>query len=104
MSRTSLYLFAAGLVMSFFGGVVALIGAVICGAFAAGFILAGFAVTHHKTRGKPWRPVLLWGSYLAVVLFTLPLVFFLITGMLETARAVPVSRHMPPGGPDNDNH
>ena len=103
MSRTSLYIFAAGLVMSFFGGAVALIGAVICGAFAAGFILAGFAVTHHKTRGKSWRPVLLWSAYLAVTLFTLPLVLFLITGMLETARAVPVSRHMPPGGPDNDN-
>ncbi|AZN72451.1 DUF2232 domain-containing protein [Georhizobium profundi] len=103
MSRTSLYLFAVGLIMSFFGGGIALIGAVIAGAFAAGFTLAGFAVMHHRTRGKTFRPFVLWGAYLAVVLFTLPLVFFLLTGMIETARAVPVSRTGPPSGPDNAN-
>ncbi|WP_099866306.1 DUF2232 domain-containing protein [Pararhizobium haloflavum] len=102
MSRTSLYIFGVGLAATFFGGVAGLIGAVVCGAFAAGFTLAGFAIVHHRTRGKPWRPLVLWGAYLAVLLFTLPIVFFLISGMFDTARAVPVSQTKRP--PDNDNH
>lgn len=104
MTRRSLYIFGLGLAATFFGGVPALIGAVVCGAFGAAFMLAGFAVLHYRTRGKPWRPLALWGAYLAVFIFTLPLVFFLIAGMVETRRAVPVSRNAAPrDGPDNDN-
>lgn len=102
MTRRSLYFFGGGLVLTFFGGTPALIGAVICGAFGAGFILAGFAIVHHRTRGKSWRPLALWGGYLAVLLFSLPIIFFLVTGMVETARAVPITRQTPPS--DNDNH
>jgi hypothetical protein len=101
MTRLSLYIFGGGLALTF-GGDLALVGAVICGAFGAGFILAGFAIVHHRTRGKSWRPLALWGGYLAVLLFSLPILFFLVTGMIETARAVPVTRQPPP--PDNDNH
>lgn len=98
MSRLSLYLFGLGLVLTFLGGTAALVGALVCGAFTAGFTLAGFAIFHHRTRGLSWRPLALWGAYLAVFLFTLPLLFFVITGMIGTARTVPVSKRMPPPG------
>ncbi len=91
MSRRSLYIFGVGLALTFFGGAPALVGAVICGAFAAGFILAGFAIFHFRTRGKPWRPFAIWGAYLGVLFLTLPILFFLVLGMIQTARAVPVS-------------
>jgi hypothetical protein len=95
LSRRSLFLFGAGLLLTFAGGMATPIGGLICGAFGAGFILAGFAVFHHRTRGKPWRGFALWGAYMLVIFFTLPLLFFLIAGMVETARTVPVSRPPP---------
>lgn len=99
MSRRSLYAFGVGLAMTFFGGAPALVGALVCGAFGAGFTLAGFAIIHHRTRGKAWRPLALWGGYLAVILFSLPLLFFLVAGMIQTARAVPVAG--PPRPPED---
>jgi hypothetical protein len=102
MSRLSLYVFGIALAMTFLGGAIGLIGATMAGAFATGFMLSGFAIMHHRTRGRTWRPIALWGAYLLVVLFTLPLVFFLVSGMIETARAVPLSKPSPPS--DNDNH
>lgn len=95
MPRTGLWAFGAGVVLSFFSGPVELIGWVLVGTFGAGFILAGFALLHHVTRGKAWRPLAIWFAYLAVILFTLPLIVFLAFGLASTGR----SSTMTPNGP-----
>jgi len=96
MPRAALAAFAVGLLMAFLGGVPALIGSAICGAFGTGFILAGFAMLHQRTRGLSWRMAALALGYIAVVLFTVPLVFFFFAGLLETTRAAPLTRRSGP--------
>lgn len=95
MPRLALPAFAIGLALVFFGGIPAFIGAVICGAFGISFVLAGFAVLHERTRGLAWRFAALWLAYVAVVLFTIPLVFFFFAGLLDTAGLIPAR----PSGP-----
>jgi len=80
-----------GVAMSFVPGGIGLIGWTIIGAFGMGFIVAGFAIAHHRTRGKPARGLLLWTAYLATVIFTLPLAFFLFLGLFDTARTLTVT-------------
>ncbi|WP_254691187.1 DUF2232 domain-containing protein [Shinella daejeonensis] len=100
MPRNAIFVFLAGLVLAFLGGVPALVGALACGAFGAGFVLAGFASLHFRTRGKPWRLALLWLAYLSVLLFTVPLIAILILGLTDTRRTIALT----PGGPAaNDN-
>lgn len=96
MPRAALAAFAIGLLMAFVGGVPALIGSAICGAFGAGFILAGFAMLHQRTRGLSWRIAALFFGYLAAILFTIPLVFFFLAGLLETTRAMPLTQRSGP--------
>ena len=80
-----------GVAMSFVPGGIGLIGWTITGAFGMGFVVAGFAIAHHRTRGKPARGLLLWTAYLATVIFTLPLAFFLFLGLFDTARTLTVT-------------
>lgn len=101
MHRNAIFIFLAGLLLTFTGGAPALIGALVCGTFGAGFVLAGFANLHFKTRGKPWRPIALWFVYLAVFLLVgLPLFAFVILGMLDTRRTIALT---PTGPADNKN-
>lgn len=95
MPRAALGVFAVGLVLAFLGGVPAFIGSAICGAFAAGFMLSGFAVVHHRTRGRSWRFAALWLGYVAVILFTVPAAFFFFAGLLESAGVLPDGRPGP---------
>lgn len=95
MPRAALAIFVAGLLLAFLGGVAAFVGSAICGAFAAGFMLSGFAVVHHRTRGKSWRFAALWLGYVAVILFTVPLVLFLFAGLLESAGVLPAGQAGP---------
>ena len=60
MHRFSIFAFLGGLLLAFTGGVAAIVGALVCGTFGAGFMLAGFAVFHFRTRGKSWRLPVLW--------------------------------------------
>ena len=53
MTRTALLVFGGGLALSFVGGVPGLIGSVISGAFAGGFILAGLAILHNRVATRP---------------------------------------------------
>ncbi|WP_340159816.1 DUF2232 domain-containing protein [uncultured Hoeflea sp.] len=87
MPRNGIIALAAGIVLSFVDGGIGLIGWTICGAFGMGFIVAGFAIAHHRTRGRPSRGLLLWIAYLSA-LFTLPLAFFLFLGLFDTARTL----------------
>lgn len=90
MNRNSIFIFLGGIVLTFIGGVPALIGATICGTFGAGFLMAGFASLHFRTRGKDWRLpvlVLIWLS----ALFVLPLFLILVFGLSDARRTIAVS-------------
>lgn len=101
MHRYAIFAFLAGLVLVFAGGRAAAMGALVCGTFGAGFLLSGFAVFHFRTRGKSWRLPVLWLGYLSVFLFTIPAIFFLLSGLMDTRRAVALT---PTGkNPDKDH-
>jgi ribosomal protein L9 len=78
MPRTAAIALAVGGAMSFVDGGLGLIGWTICGAFGMGFIIAGFAIAHHRTRGKPARAAFVGGLsldgplYRAVGVFPVP--------------------------------
>lgn len=91
MHRNAIFIFLGGLVLTFLGGVPATIGALVCGTFGAGFLLAGFASFHFRTRGKSWRLPVLWIAYLSVLVFTIPAIFFLLTGLTDTRRTIAVT-------------
>ena len=92
MSRLSILVMAAGLLLSFASGPLGFVGATLSGGFACGFILAGLAMLHHWTSGRPWRPLALWLTYAAMILFfPLPQFVLLFVGLLETARTSPLS-------------
>lgn len=96
MPARGLIAFGAGLVLSFLPGGIGHIGAVLAGTFGAGFTVAGFALLHARSRGKPWRFIALWTAYLSVFLFTLPALFFLVAGLFDTTRSSPLTRGGPP--------
>lgn len=88
MPRMGAIALVFGVAMSFLEGGLGLIGWTISGAVGTGFVVSGFAIAHHRTRGKPARGLLLWTAYLSSVIFTLPLVFFLFLGLFDTARTL----------------
>ncbi|THF52442.1 DUF2232 domain-containing protein [Allorhizobium terrae] len=102
MNRNAPFIFLAGIVACFIGGVPALIGATVCGAFGAGFLLGGFGSIHLRTRGKEWRLPALILSYMAT-LMVFPAIFIIILGLIDTRRTVALT---PPrtGGNSNDGN
>ena len=95
MHRNAIFFVLAGLVLAFTGGAPAIIGALVCGTFGAGFVLAGFASLHFRTRGKPWRLFALWFAYISVLLFTIPIFAILVLGLTDTRRTIALT----PAGP-----
>jgi hypothetical protein len=87
MNRNGVFVFLAAMVACFVGGIPAMIGATVLGAFGAGFILAGFAALHYRTRGKEWRMPALIICYLATT-FVLPIFFILVVGLSDTRKAI----------------
>lgn len=87
MNRNALFIFLGGILAAFVGGPVGLIGATICGTFGAGFLMAGFASLHMRTRGKDWRAPVLVLAYLSMV-FLLPTFVILILGLADARRTV----------------
>ncbi|PPJ47101.1 DUF2232 domain-containing protein [Rhizobium sp. KAs_5_22] len=87
MNRNATFVFLAGIVACFVGGVPALIGATICGTFGAGFLLAGFGALHLRTRGKDWRLPVLVLAYIATPM-VLPAFVILVLGLADTRRTV----------------
>lgn len=87
MNRNAVFIFLAGIIGCFIGGVPAMIGATVCGTFGAGFLMAGFASMHLRTRGKDWRLPALVLAYLSTVML-LPLIIPLIIGLSDTRRTV----------------
>lgn len=87
MNRHAIFAFLAGILMMFAGGVPAMIGATICGAFGAGFLMAGFASLHFRSLGKDWRIPALTLCYLSSMMM-LPAFAVLILGLFDTRRTI----------------
>ncbi|AYD00394.1 DUF2232 domain-containing protein [Neorhizobium sp. NCHU2750] len=87
MNRHAIFVFLAGIVLTFVGGVPALIGATICGTFGAGFVMAGYAALHFHSKGKDWRLPALILAYLSAVM-VLPLFAVLVLGLVDTRRTI----------------
>lgn len=86
MHRNAIFIMLAGVALTFAGGAAAMIGATVVGAFGAGFLIAGFASLHFRTRGKDFRTPLLVLAYLSSVLL-LPAFVILAIGLADTRRA-----------------
>lgn len=86
MHRNAIFIMLGGVAMTFLGGVPAMVGATVTGAFGAGFLIAGFASLHFRTRGKDFRTPLLVLAYLSSVL-VLPALIILAIGLSDTRRA-----------------
>ncbi|MBP2460632.1 MULTISPECIES: DUF2232 domain-containing protein [unclassified Rhizobium] len=87
MNRNAIFIFLAGTVMTFFGGAPAMIGAVVCGTFGAGFLMAGYASLHFRTRDKDWRLPVLVLCYLSSMLI-LPAIAIVVLGLSDTRRTI----------------
>ncbi len=103
MPRTGLFVFAIACAACFLPGGIGYAATAIAGALGAGFLMAGFAIMHTRTRGATWRPIALWLAYLAVIIFTFTLFFFLVAGLFDTSRSAPVSKAGNNTPPSNDN-
>jgi Predicted membrane protein (DUF2232) len=92
MPKAALPAFAIALASSFVSGPIGLIALVFCGVFAACFTMAGFAVLHERTRGKPWRAPVLVLAYVSAFFFLPMLALFVFLGLFDTRRTAPVSK------------
>jgi hypothetical protein len=82
--------------MVLFAGPAYEIAAVAAGIGTAGFGLIGLAELHYVSRGRPGRGVMLFVSYLVLVLFSFPLLVFAGIG---ARRAIKRRNRMPPTPP-----
>lgn len=85
MPPVAVVVFIAAVAASFAPGSLGHIAAAISGALGAGFMLAGFAAFHYRTRGRTWRPVALWFAYVATALFGFVAFFFVVAGLFEAS-------------------
>ncbi len=97
MNRHAIFIFLAGILMMFAGGVPAMIGATICGAFGGGFIMAGFASLHFRSLGKDWRIPALTLCYISSMMM-LPVFAVLILGLFDTRRTIALTPVRAPDG------
>lgn len=70
----------------FLSGMPKLAGSSFAGAFMLSYLLAGLAVIHFVTRGKPMRPMILSTLYLLLLLFSayvVPILAVILIGVLE---------------------
>lgn len=101
MNRNSVFVFLGAILLTFAGGVPGLIGAVVCGTFGAGFLLAGFASLHLRSRGKDWRLPALILCYISSI-FLLPAMIILILGIADSRRTVALTPAAGKTAPPND--
>jgi len=99
MHRNAIFIFLGGIVLTFFGGVPAMVGAVLCGTFGAGFIMAGYASLHHRSKGKDWRLPVLILAYLSAI-FMFPLFLILLLGLSDVRSTISLT---PAGNSDKSN-
>ncbi|TDX88147.1 hypothetical protein EDE05_102119 [Neorhizobium sp. R1-B] len=103
MNRHAIFIFLAGIVLTFLGGVPAMVGAVICGTFGAGFLMAGFASVHFRSQGKDWRVPVLILCYLSSMLL-LPAIGILLLGLSDTRRTIALTPAKSPANPNENKN
>lgn len=89
MSRLSVLIFIAGVLLMLAGGTAGMIGASFAGAVGGGFLLSGYAVIHNAVREKPWALPALVLAYL--ISFFIPPVAMIIAiagGLANPRRAI----------------
>jgi hypothetical protein len=79
------------------------IAAAFAGASIAALGLIGLADLHYVSRGKPARGLLLAGVWLIILLFSIPLAFFAVTGAMRVWRGGPSSVGQGPGTPPSQS-
>lgn len=99
MHRNSIFIFMVAIIASFFGGTIAIIAAVFCGTFGAGFLLAGYAALHFRLKEKDWRLPVLILVYLSG-LFVFPLILIVIFGMVDVRSTISLT----PAPRNDDNN
>lgn len=88
MNRNAIFIMLGGLALAFVDGPLGFVGATVCGAFGAGFLMAGFAVLHFRTRGKAWRLPFLVLIYPAAFFLLLPAIAVMVLGLVDTRQAI----------------
>ncbi len=91
LPRAGLIIFAVALAAAFAGGGFGHAAAALAGAFGGGFAMAGLAMLHWRTTGKPGRPALLVLAYIAAIFFLPAAIIAIVAGLFDTARFVPLS-------------
>lgn len=93
---------ALALVASFVSGYPGLIASGFAGAFLCAYMLIGLAIVHYSTRGKPGRPMMLWGLYIGLfILNTWAAIALAMVALLEPFhrwRQKAAARNVPPPG------
>ena len=87
LPQTALVALAAALLLSFVGGLVALIAQIVSAALVTAYALVGFAVLHALTRHASTSVRLWWrlSAYAAILLFIWPLALMPILGLLDAS-------------------
>ena len=96
MSRLSVLIFIAGVLLMLAGGTAGMIGASFAGAVGGGFLLSGYAVIHEAVREKSWALPALVLVYL--VSFFIPPVAMIIAiagGLANPRRAIALTPQNP---------
>lgn len=80
-------------------GYAALGASAISGAFYAAYVMMGLAVIHYVTRGQTWRPIALWGLYLALFIINAGVSMVVaILGLADSFISIRKGpQHPPPG-------
>lgn len=96
LPRAALGILAVALAASFLSGPVGHLGGAVAGPLCAGFVMAGAAMLHRYSLGKPGRLLLLWFAYAATFLFAPVLLALFVAGLFDTTRSAPMSNGASP--------
>ena len=83
LPRTALMLFAAGLVVALLVPSLQSMALVVVGTMAMAISMIGMAVMHYYTWGLRARSQILFFAYVLTATTSIPMVLFLIVGMVE---------------------
>lgn len=86
LPKMTLLVFGVAVAATFVGGSIGLAAAVFVGALGGAFTLVGLASLHRRTRGRPGRGLVLFTTYAAILLLSLPIALLLALGLFETWR------------------
>jgi hypothetical protein len=88
----------ASMIAVFAEGLTGVVGTSFLGAFFLAYVLAGLAVLHYVSRGKPWRPFALWMLYIGLLILAVWIaVIIALVGLAE--RPLRLRERAFPSGP-----